>query len=192
MQIKRALVLGFVAVALTSAFPVAAAATEWKHEGKAFKKHVEIGISGVETLKVLGAEQECEFHATITTEGGSTAEFSEFEVIAESCVGSGFLAGCQVLLTKTTPALLKIDLTEFDFTATGIEIYRTYAPGCLVESTETTNGKYTFTLAEASAIASGKIHSFPETDINGKPSGTAEITGEFQVDEPNAGTYGIG
>jgi len=193
MSINRVLLLTAVALtALAFAISASASAAEWTHEGKSFKKHVEIGISGVETVKSLGAELECEFHTTITTEGGSTAQITKFEITGETCVGSGIFGACPVILTKVTHLPWKIDIQGNDLTITGVEIYKTYAPGCLVESTETTTGKMTITLNEAGKLNSGNFHYQPQTDINGSGEYATEVSGPYQVAEPNAGTYGIG
>jgi len=191
MDMRKASCLVFLGLALLALGPVSAMGSEWKHEGVSLKEPIEIGLTGTETVKTLTGEQKCGFHATLATEGGSTATFTEFAVNAKSCTGTGTFA-CTVILTKSTALPWKIDLEEHDLTLTTIEIYKTYSPTCLTESTESTTGKATITLNEASSISSGQIDWLPQTDINGKPSGTAEVTSAFVVDEPNAGTYGIG
>jgi hypothetical protein len=189
MKIKHALLLIGVALsAVAVAIPASASAAEWTHEGKAFKKHVEIGISGVESLKSMGAELECEFHATITTEGGTASKMTKFEPTGETCSGTGIFGACPVILTKVTHLPWKIDIQENDITVTGVEIYKTYAFGCLVESTETTTGNMTITLNEAGKFSAGKIHALPQTDINGSGEYPSEVSGSYQVEEPNAGT----
>jgi hypothetical protein len=191
MNVRTVSCLVCLGLALLALGPASAMGSEWKHKGVSLKEPIEIGLTGTETVKTLSGEQKCEFHATIATEGGSTAKFTKFAVNASSCTGTGIFA-CSVILTESTALPWKIDLQERDLTVTTIQIYKTYSPLCLIESTESTTGSATITLTEASAIRAGQIDWLPQTDINGEPSGTVEAASSFKVDEPNAGTYGIG
>ena len=87
-----------VLVALAGLVGAASAlAGVWKHEGAELKEKITLPLTGGEVIEVGTSTLLCNDSATMTTEGGSTASITAFEVEKGGCLGlSGKFEGCEV------------------------------------------------------------------------------------------------
>jgi hypothetical protein len=184
MKLRKVLLLAVIALA-ASAFGINAAsasAAVWKHGGSNLAKHTEIGLTGGEVFETGTAGMSCEVLATITTSGGSTGTIKKWEV--KNCGGGfGELAGCEVLATEPKNLPWTLDVNAADLTITNMRIRRTFKAGCKVKELDKTVASVTMTPDLTTAISS-----FEFLGTNG----TYKQFGSFNVNAPNAGTYGIG
>jgi len=197
MDTKKILMLAGAVFAVTAvAGPAAASGANWTHETEPLEKHVELGLSGGEIFEFGPEEEEsgmaCFVHATLTTEGGNTAQITEFEV--EGCVfGFGELAECELAGFEPLGLPWAVDVNANDLTVTEADIRRTFDAGCPVAEVEST-------VASLGLTPNEEVHKITEFEMLG--GGTAHLTpaatepyqafGSFTVDGENSGTYGIG
>lgn len=179
-----------VVVALVGA--ASALAAVWQHEGKTLTEKVELPLSGGEVIEDGSSALLCDSTATLTTEGGSTAQITAFAVEKGTCVGlSGSFEGCQV--TAATPKTLPYSVTvnAENLTMKGFGVTYTFNAGCSVSELETSYPEMTLTPETPSAI---KLFHFGQT-ATGKVDGeTASITdgGSWQLAPADREKYGIG
>lgn len=187
MKINRRLLLaGAIAAVAVLAVPALALAAVWKDHGTNVTKLIEINLTGGEVFETTtGNGMNCEIHATLTTEGGSTGKITKFEI--KKCPkGFGTFAKCELNTAEGRGLPWTVDVNPTDLTVTG---WRT---------------KHTFKGAECKAteldktIASMTVKLFPvitevsEVTFEGKIAEEYKTFGSFTVDAPNSGTYGIG
>lgn len=184
MKLHKRLLLA-VLVAMVGALAVSAAsasAAVWKHSGVNLAKHTEIGLTGGEVFNSGTGGMSCEVFATITTSGGSTGTIKKWEV--KNCSGAfGDLVGCSVLATEPKNLPWTLDVNTADLTVTNMRIRRTFKAGCKISELDKTVASMTMTPDVTTAITAFEFHGL---------SGTYTSFGSFEVDAPNAGTYGIG
>jgi hypothetical protein len=191
MKVRKLFLLMAVAVAVL-AVPASASAAEFLHEGKPFKEHVEMKLTGGEVIETGGGVMLCESNLTITTEGGSSGVAS-YEVKPASCTGlAGNLEGCTVSEAKSTGTPWTVDVNAADLTATGFKVDYTFAKGCPVGTIEVSFPELTLVpFEEASSI---NLFEW-STEGPGKVDGKAAEIGYFgsaSFPEEEFGTYGIG
>jgi hypothetical protein len=190
-----------IAIAVTALVAVAAMvgaasalAGVWKHEGKELKEKITLPMTGGEVIEIESGASVllCNSSATMTTEGGSTASITAFEVEKSGCIGlAGKFEGCTV--SAATPKTLPYSVTvgSSTLTAKGFGVTYTMNAGCSITSVETSYPELTLTPEEPSAI---RLFHFGQT-ATGKVNGSsASITdgGAWQLPEAESGTYGIG
>jgi hypothetical protein len=183
---KRLAIAAAVIACFALAFPVLASAAVWKHKGVNLAKFVELGLPGGEIFEteISGEDSgmSCEVKATMTTEGGSTAKITKYEI--KSCSGSfGKMAGCTVSAKEAKGLPWTVDVNATDLTITNMRIRRTFNAGCAVAELDKTIGSVTVTLNTPSAIT--------EMEFSGSIVGYKAF-GSWKVEGLNSGTYGIG
>jgi hypothetical protein len=180
---KRLLFAGVVTAVVLLAVPALALASVWKHKGANLSKFVEIGLTGGELFETsAGNGMSCELHATLTTEGGSTAKITKFEI--KKCpVGFGSFAKCEIATAEAKGLPWTVHVNTSDLTITNMRTKRTFKAGCGTSEIDKTITSTTVTLTTSSAIS--------EMEFAGETTGYKTV-GSFTVDGTNNGTYGIG
>ena len=194
MKIRKIVVLASLAVAAAVfAVTAGASASVWLHEGEPLEEHVEIGLSGGQVFEVPGSGVLlCPVHATLTTEGGSTGQITEWEVASEGCLASGQFAGCEATASEAQGLPWAVDVDSASLTITGSDISRGFAPGCALESVEFTTPEIAVTSETPGEIS--EVEFIGEGTADLEPGGEVAYRtfGSFTVDGAAAGTYGIG
>lgn len=124
----------------------------------------------------------CEVKATMTTEGGSTAKITAYEIKSR---GSGFgkMAGCEVSTKEAKGLPWTVDVDATDLTITNMRIKRTFKAGCKVTELDKTLTSVKVALNTPSKIT--------EMEYSGSIAGYKAF-GSWKVEGTNSGTYGIG
>jgi hypothetical protein len=195
MKLRKLFLLMLAAVAAVAALavPASASAAVWLHEGKPFEEHVEMNLSGGDTIEAGGNVLLCfSSSGTITTEGGSTGQLS-YEVNPESCIGlAGEIEGCTATEVSTTGTPWTLHVNAEDVTATAVEVEYLLDPGCSVQSIGVDFPELTlvpepnpeaFNLFRWSQAGPG--------EVDGEPT-EVEYFGSLSLAEEELGTYGIG
>jgi len=181
---KRLLFAGVVAAIAVLAVPAMASAAVWKHNGSNLTKFVELGLTGGEVFETSsGNGMQCNLHATLVTEGGSTGEITEYET--ESCGnGVGAFANCQLNTQEAIGLPWEVEVNTTDLTIVEWHVKRTFnGTGCTAGEVNKTIAEVTVELTTPSAIS--------EMEFEGETTGY-EMFGSFEVEGGNNGTYGIG
>jgi hypothetical protein len=174
------------------ALPASASAAVWKHEGKTLEKKVELSLTGGEFIEVSGAVMLCESSATMTTEGGSTAKITAYDVNEASCIGlAGKLEGCEV--TAATPKNLSwsVAVNSVDLTAKSVAVDYSFNKACAIQKIETSFPSLTLTPEEPSAIRLFHFNQEGTAKVDGKEAALT-YSGSLQLPEADFDTYGIG
>lgn len=186
MKNQQRLAIAFaVAACFALALPALASAAVWKHNGVNLTKFVSLSLPGGEVFETeISGEKSgmsCEVKATMTTEGGSTAKITAYEI--KSCSGAfGKLAGCTVSAKEAKGLPWTVHVNASDLTITNMRIRRTFSAGCAVAELDKTISP-TVTLNTPSKIS--------EMEFSGSIVGYKAF-GSWKVEGTNAGTYGIG
>ena len=180
---KRLLLAGLMAaIALLAISAASASAAVWKDKGVNVKSLVTLGLTGAENFEIEGKNgMNCEVHATMTTEGGSTAKITAWEI--KTCKGFGTYTACEPVIkeAKGLPWTVHVN-AALDLTITNMRVKRTFK-GCAAGELDKTITSTPVTLLAPSAI----------TEMEWKGSnGTYTAFGSFKVDAPNSGTYSVG
>lgn len=185
---KRLAIAVAVMVSLSLALPVLASAAVWKHKGVNLAKFVELSLPGGEVFEteVSGewSGMSCEVRAVMTTEGGSTAKITKYEI--KSCpTSSGFgkMKGCEVNTKEAKGLPWTVTVNANDLTITNMRIRRTFKAGCAVAELDKTFASTTVTLNSTTEIK--------EMEFLGSLTGYKAF-GSWAVEGANSGTYGIG
>lgn len=184
-QFRLALVAAvFACFAL--ALPALASAAVWKHNGVNLSKFVELGLPGGEVFEteIEGEDSgmSCEVKATMTTEGGSTAKVTKYEI--KSCAtGFGKMSSCEVNTKEAKGLPWTVHVNATDLTITNMRIKRTFKAGCPVAELDKTLTSVTVTLNSTTAIS--------EMEFSGAIT-NYKAFGSWTVEGTNKGTYGIG
>jgi hypothetical protein len=191
---KHALLVAASALAAMAALalPASASASVWLREGKPLAEQVELSLTGGEVLEVGGSSLLCEASATMTTEGGSTAQVTAYNVLEASCLGlAGELEGCEV--TAATPAGLpwSVTVNSVDLTAHGVGIGYSFNEACPIHKIETGFPELTLTPEEPSAIRNFHFSQEGIAKVDGEEA-TLDYTGVLQLPEEDFDIYGIG
>jgi hypothetical protein len=187
MSIRKSLAIVVAAVACFAlAFPVLAQGAVWKHKGVNLAKFIELGLPGGENFEteVSGewSGMNCEVRAVMTTEGGSTAKITKYEI--KSCSkGFGKMTSCTVVAKEAKGLPWTVDVNATDLTITNMRVRRTFNVGCPVTELDKTFASMTVALNTPSAIT--------EMEFSGALAGYKAF-GSWKVEGTNSGTYGIG
>jgi len=168
------------------AFPVLAQAAVWKHNGVNLAKFVELSLPGGENFEteVSGewSGMNCEVRAVMTTEGGSTAKITKYEI--KSCAkGFGKMSSCSVVAKEAKGLPWTVDVKTTDLVVTNMRVRRTFNVGCPVTELDKTFTEMHLTLNTPSKIT--------EMEFSGALAGYKAF-GSWKVEGTNSGTYGIG
>jgi hypothetical protein len=180
-----------VAVAVLAG-PASASASVWLHEGKPLSEHVELPLGGGEVIEVGTSTLLCDTAATMTTEGGSTAEITAYNVEKASCIGlSGGVEGCEV--TAATPQSLpwSVSVNSVDLTAKGAGVTYSFDAGCSIDKIETSFPELTLTPEEPAAIRLFHFHQEGTGKVDGESASLTD-SGALELPEADFGKYGIG
>lgn len=191
---KHALLVAASALAAMAALalPASASASVWLFEGKALEKQVELPLAGGELFEVSGAAMICEASATMTTEGGSTAQITAYDVKEASCVGlAGKLEGCEV--TAATPKGLpwSVAVNTADLTAKEVKVDYSFDKACGIQKIEASFSSLTLTPEEPSAIRAFHFNQEGTAKVDGKEA-SFNNGGSLQLPEELFDKYGIG
>jgi hypothetical protein len=183
---KRLTLAAVVVAALALALPVLANAAVWKDKGVNVTKFVELSLPGGEVFEAeIGGEKggmSCEVRAVMTTEGGSTAKITKYEI--KSCpTAFGKMSGCSVVAKEAKGLPWTVDVNATDLTITNMRVRRTFNSGCAVAELDKTLTNVTVTLNTPTAIS--------EMEFSGSITGYKAF-GSWTVEGTNSGTYGIG
>jgi hypothetical protein len=187
MNNRKRLAIVIAAIAsLALAFPVLAQGAVWKHKGVTLAKFVELGLPGGENFETevsgVWSGMNCEVRAVMTTEGGSTAKITKYEI--KSCAKAfGKMSGCSVVAKEAKGLPWTVDVNPTDLTITNMRVRRTFNVGCPVTELDKTFTSLTVTLNTPSAIT--------EMEFSGTLGGYKAF-GSWKVEGINSGTYGIG
>jgi hypothetical protein len=184
---NRLAVAVVVAACVALAAPVMAQALVWKHNGVNLTKFISLSLPGGENFETeLSGEwsgMNCEVKATMTTEGGSSAKITAYEI--KSCAkGFGKMSSCSVVAkeAKGLPWTVHVNATN-DLTITNMRVRRTFSAGCPVTELDKTMTSVTVTLNTPSKIT--------EMEFSGSAT-NYKAFGSWTVEGTNSGTYGIG
>lgn len=183
---KRLAIATAVIACFALAVPVLASGAVWKHKGVNLAKFVELSLPGGEVFETeISGEKSgrsCEVKATLTTEGGSTAKITKYEI--KSCAtGFGKLAGCSVVAKEAKGLPWTVHVNASDLTITNMRVRRTFSAGCPLSELDKTITSTTVTLNTPAAIS--------EMEFSGSTT-NYKAFGSWKVEGLNAGTYGIG
>ncbi|HKO37267.1 MAG TPA: hypothetical protein VJU14_02755 [Solirubrobacterales bacterium] len=187
MKNQQRLAIAFaVAACFALALPALASAAVWKHKGVTLAKFVELSLPGGEIFETeisgVKSGMSCEVKATLTTEGGSTAKITKYEI--KACPATfGKFNGCTVSAKEAKGLPWTVHVNASDLTITNMRIRRTFSAGCAVTELDKTITSTTVTLNTPSAIS--------EMEFSGSTT-NYKAFGSWKVEGLNAGTYGIG
>lgn len=189
---RRLLLVGMIAAIAILAVPaMALAASVWKDHGTKVTKLIELTMNGGEVFETTaGNGMNCEIHATLTTEGGSTGTITKFEV--KKCpTGFGSFATTKCELNKAEGKGLPwtVDVKETDLVVTNWRTTHSFkGASCKEPELEKTITSMTVTVGPNTTeieefLFDGKIlegekqlyRSFGSLTIEGANSGTYEI-----------------
>jgi hypothetical protein len=191
---RKVLLVGVAALAAVAvlALPASASAGVWKHKGEALKTKVELSLSGSEVIETSGAVMICNVTATMTTEGGSTAKITAYNVDKASCVGlEGKLVGCEVTAVAAKGLSWSVTVNTSDLTAKEVKVDYTFNKGCGIGKIETNFSKLTLTPDEPKAIRLFHFSQAGTAKVDGKEA-SLTASGTLNLPEKDFDTYGVG
>jgi hypothetical protein len=182
----------FAAVGVLVVGQAAGSSSVWLHNGEPLNEPIELSLKGGDLIEIGTAAFLCNATATLTTEGGSTAEITAYNVETSRCAGlAGKLEGCKVTTATARDLPWSISVNSVDLTAHEVGVAYSFDEACPIQEVETSFPGLTLTPEEPSAI---RLFHFGE-------KGTGEVDGEeatltdggaLQMPEADLGTYGIG
>lgn len=190
---RRLLIAGVIAALVVLAVPVLALAAEWKDKnGTKVTKLTEFTMHGGEVIETtLGNGMTCEMHATMTTEGGTTAKITKYEVKkCEGTFGTFKTTKCELNAGEGKGLPWTVDVNPTDLTITNFRTKHTFkGTSCKEPELDKTIASMTVKIepiaAEMSALSiDGTIENEKKEQIF-RNAATPEIEGA------NSGTYGI-
>ena len=187
MNHRRRLALAIVVVAgFALAIPAMGQAAVWKHKGVNLAKFVELGLPGGEVFETeisgVKSGMSCEVRAVMTTEGGSTAKITKYEL--KGCAGNfGKFVGCTVSTQEAKGLPWTVEVKPTDLVIKNMRVKRTFNAGCAVTELDKTFTEMTVQLNTPAAIT--------EMEFSGTLA-NYKAFGSWSVEGLNSGTYGIG
>src|SRR6187551_1503116 len=193
MKINRRLLLaGSIAAVVMLAVPALALAAVWKDHGTNVNKLIELTMTGGEIFETSpGNGMNCEIHATLTTEGGSTGKITKFEIKkCPSRFGTFAATSCELNSAEGKGLPWTVDVKETDLVITNWRTRHTFkGASCKEPELDKTIPSMTVTLGPIPAEVS-------ELLFDGKiMSGESQLYrsfGSLTIEGANNGTYGIG
>jgi hypothetical protein len=186
-----AVAAALVAVAAL-ALPAAASESVWLKEGKPLEEEVELGLTAGEVIEVSAGTLFCEGGATMTTEGGTTAQVTAY-LNEPTCIGlGGSLEGCEVTAVSPKGLPWSVVVNTSDLTAKEVAVSYSFDKSCAVQNVETSFPSLTLTPESQSEI---RLFYFKVEKGTAKVDGkSAEITysGSLNLGEEDFDIYGIG
>lgn len=186
-----ALVAALVAVAALAG-PVSASASVWLHNGEPLNERLELPLTGGELIEVGTAAFLCHAAATLTTEGGSTAEIAAYDVEIGSCVGlGGQFEGCEVTSAAARNLPWEVTVNSVDLTAREASVAYSFGEACPIHELETDFPELTLTPEEPAAIRLFHYRQKGTGEVDGEEAALTD-GGALEPPEADFGTYGIG
>ena len=191
---RRLLIAGVIAAIVVLAVPVLALAAEWKDKnGTKVTKFTEFTMNGGEIFETTpGNGMSCEIHALMTTEGGSTAKITKYEIKkCEGTFGTFKTTKCELNVGEGKGLPWTVDVNPTDLTITNWRTKHTFkGASCKEPELDKTIASMTVMLEpnikEMSVLAfDGKIE-------NEKKEQLFRAFGSPEIEGANNGTYGIG
>lgn len=190
---KRLLLAGSIAAIVMLAVPaMALAASVWKDHGTKVTKLITLTMNGGEVFETTpGNGMNCEIHATLTTEGGSTGTITKFEI--KKCpTGFGSFAAtkCELNTAEGRNLPWTVDVLETDLKVTNWRTKHTFkGTSCKEPELEKTITSMTVTVGPNTTeigefLFDGKI-------LNEKSEQTYRSFGSLTIEGANNGTYEI-
>lgn len=178
---KLAICFVFIVFGLATTAQGASGAV-WRHGVKALEEYAEIHLSGGSVLVVSEGLVSCEAAMTITIEegGGDTGLVTKFQL--ENCASLEGSVECEVLETASKSLPWDVHVNGEDLTITGMRTFYAFDEGCPLPEYLAFSESATVALDNPSAISTMEY-------LRGEEFTEAAF---FSVDEPNAGTYGVG
>lgn len=189
---RRLLLAGLIAVVAMLAVPaLALAASVWKDHGTKVTKSIELTMNGGEVFETTaGNGMNCEIHATLTTEGGSTGKITKFEI--KKCptgFGSFATTKCELNTAEGIGLPWTVDVQETDLKITNWRTKHTFkGASCKEPELDKTITSMTVTVGPNTSeigefLFDGKIlegekqlyRTFGSLTIEGANNGTYEI-----------------
>jgi len=191
---RRALLAGAGALAAIAvlAVPGSASASVWLKEGQPLKEKASLSLSGGEVIEISGGAMLCNNTATMTTEGGSSAQITAYDIAKATCVGfAGNLEGCEVTAASASGLPWSVTVNSVDLTAKGVAVAYSLNEACSVHKIEVSFASLTLTPEEPSAIRFFHFKAEGAGKVDGKES-TLTFSGVLELPEAEFGRYGIG
>lgn len=180
-----------IAIAVLSG-PASASASVWLHEGKPLSEAKEFSLRGGEVIQVPAGAFLCNAEATMTTEGGSTAEITAYDVELNSCSSLlGEFNGCEVTAATVEGLPWDVTVNSVDLTVGKVGISYSFDEACPIHKVETGFPGVTLTLEEPQAIRNFNFSQEGVGKVDGE-EGWLIDSGILQLPEEEFGTYGIG
>ena len=193
MKSNRRLLLAGVIAAIVLAVPALALAAEWKDKnGTKITKLTEFTLNGAEIFETTpGNGMDCEFHAKMTTSGGSTASITEYKVKkCEGTFGTFKTTKCALNVGEGKSLPWTVDVNETDLTVTNWRIKHSFTGAeCKEPELDKTIASVTVTIEPNSKEMSSLF--FDAKITNEKSEQTFTTSGTPEVEGANSGTYGI-
>jgi hypothetical protein len=184
--------IGVVAAAAALALPAMAGSSAWLHEGEPLEEHAALTAAGGEVIEIGSSVLLCQSSATLTTEGGSSAQITAYSVDKASCAGvAGQLEGCTVTAATTTGLPWSVTVNTTDLTAASVRVTYSFNEACSIGKVETNFPGLTITPEEPSAIHLFRFSQEGTAKVDGKET-AINYVGSLQLPEEEFGTYGIG
>jgi len=187
-MVGKSVVLITVIVAAILGNASSAAATVWTHEGET------LGSAGIEMSGPVGFASafeayECEVQAAAFIEGEGGAVTS-FEILPETCVGSGVLEGCKVIGYSITnlPWTLTLNAGWPPIWLNGSQIHLEFDVACVISRLSRVFSRIFGTPNDSEEISSLNLSGEGVTEILGLEI-ESEVYGQLGVSP--SWTYGI-
>lgn len=178
---RQLLLVATIGALVLLVVPALALASVWKDKGVKVTKFTELSLTGGELFEVPGTGgMSCEVKAIMTTEGGSTAKITKWQI--KACpTGFEKFTGCEVVTAEAKGLPWSVDVNTEDLTITSMRIKRTFKNCGTTELDKTITA--TVTLESPKAIS--------EMEFSGETTGYKDV-GSLTVEGTNNGTYEIG
>lgn len=192
---RRLLLAGVIAAMVVLAVPVLALAAEWKDKnGTKITKFTEFTMNGGEVFETTeGNGMSCEIHATMTTEGGTDAKITKFEIKkCEGTFGTFKTTKCELNVGEGKGLPWTVDVNTTDLTVTNWRVKHTFKGAeCKEPELDKTITSTTVTLEPSTTEMS--VLAFNGDITEGAPAVQKYKTfGSLTIEGANNGTYGIG
>ncbi len=190
---RRLLIAGVIAAMVVLAVPVLALAAEWKDKnGTKVTKLTEFTMHGGEVIETtLGNGMDCEMHATMTTEGGTTAKITKYEIKkCEGTFGTFKTTKCELNVGEGKGLPWTVDVNPTDLTITNFRTKHTFkGASCKEPELDKTIASMTVKIEPIAAEMSAL--SLDGTIENEKKEQIFRNAAAPEIEGANKGTYGI-
>jgi hypothetical protein len=191
---RRLLLAGVIAAMVVLAVPALALAAVWKDKnGTKVTKFTEFTMNGGEIFETTeGNGMSCEIHATMTTEGGSDAKITKFEIKkCTAAFGSFATTECELNVGEGKGLPWTVDVNETDLTVTKWRTKHTFKGASCKEA------ELDKTISSMTVLLEPSATEMSEIAFNGVIENEAEeqifrTFGSLEIEGTNNGTYGIG